>query len=662
MKQSMSQSSKTRSRTAPTGPVLESLEPRVMLSADLTANAVFAQNNGLTLQARPGAAVTVRMTTRNIGNSRAVANRKLNPNGHSETCLFRVNGTRLIELQEHEYTAIGAGQSLTRNVRITAPRKAGTYYYRAKADALQGGDWHSIVESEEGNNFSRKLKLTVRNATTSGSNTTGTSGTSNVRSAGTLTGSRVFTGSVNASGNRYDYVKFTLRNRRRVTGILKGTNSNVDLRLSRTKTGGVLASSSRSGTSTDQVGRTLSAGTYYFRIAKNGSGRSNYRLTLSTGSPNTSVTAGSSNDRNAGTLTGPRVFNGSVNSSNNRYDWVKFTLRSRRRVKAVLGNTTSDADIHLMRSRSGEILASAPRDGASTDQIVKTLAAGTYYVRISKDGGGQTNYRLTLSTSSPTSGNTSNNTNSTRPDGNDSRGTATDMGTLSSRMRRDGSVNSTNDRYDWYRFTLTNPGKVEATLVLNTTDPYDLDVDLLQQSSGQWVTAGKQWRSGSGGTNWNTEVGQSSLHVLAAGTYFIRVKKVGAGSCRYRMTVEVSPSERDGGETLFGADPITNLGTLPGGLTRTADLDADNNQNDWYKFRLTNTRTVTANTYAEFSSGRVNLVDSSGDVLEHGYANTHTRDAWSRTLSPGTYYIHVQGHVTSTHIQRGWTSYRFELS
>ena len=61
-----------------------------------------------------------------------------------------------------------------------------------------------------------------------------------------------------------------------------------------------------------------------------------------------------------------------------------------------LRNLTADADLYL-ESASGSGLASSVRGGTATDTIVRTLGAGTYYVRVDAYSSGTISYQLRIS-------------------------------------------------------------------------------------------------------------------------------------------------------------------------------------------------------------------------------------------------------------------------
>src|SRR5439155_5047961 len=105
---------------------------------------------------------------------------------------------------------------------------------------------------------------------------------------------------------------------------------------------------------------------------------------------------------NVGALIGRSTFNDSLTSTN-LSDVRKFTLSAAATFKANLTGLTANADLQLVKDTNnnlvvdtGETLATSALTGNAAEAITKSLAAGTYYVRVFKTVSTSTNYTLTL--------------------------------------------------------------------------------------------------------------------------------------------------------------------------------------------------------------------------------------------------------------------------
>ncbi len=78
-------------------------------------------------------------------------------------------------------------------------------------------------------------------------------------------------------------------------------------------------------------------------------------------------------------------------------DYFRFSLSQINGFSLSLTGLTADADVQLL-DRAGNLIASSLASGTSPESITRTLATGTYYIRVYPYSGG-TNYALTLSAS-----------------------------------------------------------------------------------------------------------------------------------------------------------------------------------------------------------------------------------------------------------------------
>ena len=209
---------------------------------------------------------------------------------------------------------------------------------------------------------------------------------------------RFRSGSVNYAGtfqlapNPTDFYRFTLSESRTMRFELRGLSANADLRLE-SSSGGWLGSSYRSGTAVDAIVRTLGAGTYYIVADARDRGTIRYRLRYGVQTrPDGWTRETAWNIGNLTNVTTPRFRAGTVDGSN-RTDYRRFTLSATRTMRFELRGLSANADLRLESSSRGW-LGSSSRPGMSVDAIVRTLEAGTYYIRVDARDGGTIRYRL----------------------------------------------------------------------------------------------------------------------------------------------------------------------------------------------------------------------------------------------------------------------------
>ena len=382
---------------------------------------------------------------------------------------------------------------------------AGTYYVRV--DAYAGGagaiGYQLYLGNPPGDGWTR----------------------SSASDLGDLTGlasAREFADTVNRDDNDQDYRRFTLTASRTMRFELRGLTADADLYLE-DSSGTVLAQSALAGTADDTIVQALDAGTYYVRVDAYAAGGIDYRLRIGreAGSPPAGRTRRTAHD--LGDLTGllasgsPRAFSGTVDRDGGDDDYRRFTLTASRTMRFELRDLTADADLYLEDS-AGTVLARSIRSGTADDAIVRTLGAGTYYVRVDAYAAGGIDYQLRLRREA----------GSPPPDGR-TRQTAHDLGDLTGLLASGsprafpGTVNRDGNDDDYRRFTLT----ASRTMRFELRD-LTADADLYLEDSSGTVLA----RSALGGTATDTIV-----QALDAGTYYVRVDAYAAGSIDYRLRI-----------------------------------------------------------------------------------------------------------------------------
>ena len=84
--------------------------------------------------------------------------------------------------------------------------------------------------------------------------------------------------------------------------------------------------------------------------------------------------------RNIGTLSTAQVFSDWVGSTDTN-DYYRFSLQQASNFNLSLSGLSADADVQLLSS-SGSVLASSANGGAASESIVRSLAIGSYFVRV----------------------------------------------------------------------------------------------------------------------------------------------------------------------------------------------------------------------------------------------------------------------------------------
>ena len=525
------------------------------------------------------------------------------------------------------YLESSAGTVLEWSVRggtaadtIVRTLEAGTYYVRVDAYAAGAIDYRLRLSQESSPPVvSPPAEGETRQTATDLGDLT------------SLASARVFSDTVNRDSNDGDHRRFTLTASRTMRFELSHLTADADLYLE-DSSGRSIARSVRSGTLDDTIVRTLEAGTYYVRVDAYAAGAIDYRLRLSQESSPPVVSPPAEGEaRQTATdlgdltsLASARVFSDTVNRDSNDDDYRRFTLTASRTMRFELSHLTADADLYLEDS-SGQSIARSARYGTLDDTIVRTLEAGTYYVRVDAYAAGAIDYRLRLSQeSSPPV--------VSPPAEGETRQTATDLGDLTSlasaRVFSD-TVNRDSNDDDYRRFTLTASRTMRFELSHLTAD-----ADLyLEDSAGQLIA-----RSARYGT-----AGDTIVRNLGAGTYYVRVDAVSGGTIDYqlRLSQESSPD----GRTRWSARDLGNLTSLASARVFSGTVNRDDNDKDYRRFTLTTWRTMRFELSHLTADANLYLEDSSGRRIKGSARYGTADDTIVRTLGAGTYYVRVDARA-----------------
>ncbi|NEZ65410.1 peptidase S8 [Leptolyngbyaceae cyanobacterium CCMR0082] len=203
-----------------------------------------------------------------------------------------------------------------------------------------------------------------------------------------------------------DYYRFSLTQRSRLRLALTDLTANADIELLN-RDGKVLEASYGEGLASEEMTQAVDAGDYYIRVSSAG-GDSNYRLAVAANVLSVPDNAGNTfrTARNIGTLgSSSRSFQDFIGNGDAN-DFYRFSLSQNSNFSLELTGLSADADVQLFNSL-GQLVGQSWAPGSSSESINRSLAAGTYYIRVFPYATANTNYRLTLNaaelTASPSS-------------------------------------------------------------------------------------------------------------------------------------------------------------------------------------------------------------------------------------------------------------------
>lgn len=436
---------------------------------------------------------------------------------------------------------------------------------------------------------------------------------------GSLSAARTFNDFVGSSDTQ-DYYKLSFSDSALFTASLTGLSADADMQLL-DGTGTLLVKSSNYNTANESISKTLASGTYYVRVYQY-SGDTSYQLSLTgTAVPpryDTLATA-----RSLGTLSGAQSFSGSVNSSDTQ-DYYKFSLLTSTPFSAKLTGLSGDADLQLLDS-AGTMLVKSSNYNTADELISKTLAAGTYYVRVYRYSA-DTGYQLTLQGGAPAST-------------HDTLAAAQDLGSLSTTQTLSGAVSGA-DTQDYYKFTLAADAQF-TTRLSGLAD--DANLQLLD-GAGQVLA-----------DSTNAGAAEEAINrPLSAGAYYLRVYRA-SGDTAYQLSLAAAPvgasSPSGDGNTLATAYDLGNF-TAP--VTLSGSISNTDTQ-DFYRLSLTATTLLNVQMTGLTADADLRLLDSQGTTLVKSSASGSANESLTRSLAAGVYYLRVYQFS-------GNTAYQLSLS
>lgn len=206
----------------------------------------------------------------------------------------------------------------------------------------------------------------------------------------------------------------------------------------------------------------------------------------------------------------------SVAICDNDEDWYKLVLSgsSEVTVEILFSHSNGDLDLALKSSQGSQLAIS--QSSSDNEKIVKTLAAGTYYVRVYGYNGAQGDYRLKVAVGG--GGTTPTCTDDLEPNDARSGAAAVNSGTYNNLKVCAGDI-------DFYKVVVPSGGSLRATINF-THSAGDLDMELLNSSGGR-ITVSQSTE--------NTE----SVTASSAGTYYLRVYGYSGATGDYSLTISM---------------------------------------------------------------------------------------------------------------------------
>ncbi|MDY7007720.1 MAG: pre-peptidase C-terminal domain-containing protein, partial [Cyanobacteriota bacterium] len=326
-----------------------------------------------------------------------------------------------------------------------------------------------------------------------------------------------------------DYWNFELTKETDLTLQLDGLKQNADLELYDSDGTTLLYESKNKGRASEEINEVLDPGTYYARVRKVGSNKTEYSLSL-LGETDFkekddkipgSTALGEIGEEPATKFEQVGLTKGSYKDFQ---DYYNFTLTEKSQVNIVLDGLSGNGKLELLDTNKKTLLDKSDRPKRQNESIDTVLDKGTYYVKVAPggNGGGKTKYNLQVSADP----------------GEDDYGTpetAKQLGNLDE--QEDAIVEANNvgftegfqrDLVDYYSFELTEQAKVNLTL------------DKLKQGN-----ANLELLSGNGETvldrSENSRKKRESItQELEVGTYYARVFPVGTARTDYDLSLQTN--------------------------------------------------------------------------------------------------------------------------
>lgn len=315
--------------------------------------------------------------------------------------------------------------------------------------------------------------------------------------------------------------------------------------------------------------------------------------------------------RDLGTLGAtPTTVNDFVGNSDTQ-DFARFTIARQIDFRLQLSGLSADADVQLLDSQ-GRTISSSTRGSNLSEDITRSLEAGTYFVRVYQYAG-DTNYVLNLSAAG------------TAMDDNSMAG-AQELGTIGATPTNVSGFVGNSDTQDFTRFTIARPSDFRLQLTGMTAD-----ADVQLRDAQGMIVAGSQRADAQS---------EEIARVLEAGTYFVRVYQY-SGDTNYTLTLSAVASDNS-------MATARDLGTISATPTTVHDFVGSSDTQDFFRFTLNQTRSVSLQLSGLSNDADVQILDAQGRIIATSNRGGIVTELINVTLTAGTYFVRVYQYSGDT--------------
>ncbi|ADL49929.1 pre-peptidase C-terminal domain-containing protein [Clostridium cellulovorans] len=468
--------------------------------------------------------------------------------------------------------------------------------------------------------------------------------TANIVALGDITQGQIL------AANDYDFFKLQISYPQETNILLSNIPSGCDFDLYiYDSNGSSMASSTKGSNADDSVTQTLNVGTYYIKVLRySGSSSSFYKLsTLPIGttptipSPDGNIYESEANNdfSNSNSIIFGSTIKGQILTSTD-YDCFKLQLLYPRDTNILLNNIPSgcDFDLSLYDSNGFKVDSSINRSNVD-ESITKTLAAGTYYIRIaSATGNSDIYYNLSTSQTPPLAPSADGFVYENEANDDFSAANAIPFGsTVKGNIAASSNV-------DYFKLQLSSTENIKILLSnISTGCDYDL---VLFDFNNNYIASSKK------GSN----VDESITHSLAAGIYYIKISSYsGSSNNYYSLSTTLAGNapmapypdgglyEREPNDSSSTAYPIEVGNSIKGQITSTSD-------NDLFKFQTYSTESlkIGLSDVPDDCNFDLYLYDSNMNRIDSSTNGFGTVESIYKSLPAGTYYIKIISTLRSS--------------
>ena len=206
----------------------------------------------------------------------------------------------------------------------------------------------------------------------------------------------------------------------------------------------------------------------------------------------------------------------------------------------------------------------------------------------------------------------------------------------------DGLISVKGD-YDWYKFTLTESGRISLTMKAYM-QYYTLHI-FNTDGENLWYTDENTWNSSVGfrKDTHDIDLTEGTYYLRVTGDYFIGSSGRSTGNYTLNTSFTgANATETEDNNSIANANPVALNGTIHGQI-------ASNDRNDYHQFTLTESGRLSLEMTAYLKYYTLHIYNTSGENLWYTDENTWNssvgfrKDTHDIDLTEGTYYLRVTG-------------------